>query len=52
MAVNRKRVPRTVTLPAELVSEIEALAVRESRPLSREIERAIKGHLAASVADH
>lgn len=48
MAVNR--VPKTVSLPAELVAQIEALAKRECRPVSREIERAIKGHLAALSA--
>jgi hypothetical protein len=52
MAMNRRRVPRTLTLPAELVSQIEALAARESRPLSREVERAIKGHLALSAMDN
>ena len=50
MAVTR--VPKTVSLPAELVAAIEALAKRECRPVSREIERAIKGHLAlSSVVD-
>ena len=47
MPVSRKRKAIAVTLPEDLITGIRALADRENRPVSREVERALVFHLVA-----
>lgn len=38
----------TFSLPVDLLAEIRKLAMQENRPISRQVELALRGHLATA----
>ena len=47
MAIKNRRLA-TYSLPPDVIAAIRELAERENRPISRQVEIAIRGHLTAS----